>query len=118
MIPAPPRARGRGRSGLFLASGETRGGEAQAPQTRPGRCRRLPVGPRVSSIPPARAQPPITIVTSFGPASAAGIVVRRLTGEFTAMLGAPVVVKNTTGAAETIAANEVVRPRPDGNSLR
>ena len=72
----------------------------------------------MSSIPPARAQPPITIVTSFGPASAAGIVARHLAGEFTAMLGAPVAVKNTTGAAGTIAAKEVVRARPGGNSLR
>lgn len=67
--------------------------------------------------PPAKAQTPITIVTSFGSASAADIVARLLAAEFAPMLGAPVVVKNTTGAAGTIAANEVVRARPDGNTL-
>ncbi len=70
-----------------------------------------------SLAPPARAQTPITIVTSFGSASAADIVARLLATEFTPILGVPVVVKNTTGAAGTIAANEVVRARPDGNTL-
>lgn len=69
------------------------------------------------TVPPAKAQAPITIVTSFGSASAADIVARLLAAEFTPMLGVPVVVKNTTGAAGTIAANEVVRARPDGNTL-
>ncbi len=65
----------------------------------------------------AGAQTPVTIVTSFGSASAADIVARLLAAEFTPMLSTPVVVKNTTGAAGTIAANEVVRARPDGNTL-
>jgi tripartite-type tricarboxylate transporter receptor subunit TctC len=70
-----------------------------------------------SFVAPARAQTPVTIVTSFGSASAADIVARLLAAEFTPMLGVPVVVKNTTGAAGTIAVNEVVRARPDGNTL-
>jgi tripartite-type tricarboxylate transporter receptor subunit TctC len=70
-----------------------------------------------SIAPPAAAQTPITIVTSFGSASAADIAARLLAAEFAPMLGVPVVVKNVTGAAGTIAANEVVRARPDGNTL-
>lgn len=66
---------------------------------------------------PARAQAPVVIVTSFGPASAADIVARLLAAEFQPMLGVPFAVKNTTGAAGTIAANEVVRARPDGQTL-
>ncbi|GAA0581814.1 hypothetical protein GCM10009416_20340 [Craurococcus roseus] len=50
------------------------------------------------AVPPARAQAPIAIVTSFGSASAAGIVARLLATEFTPILGAPVVAKNTTAA--------------------
>jgi tripartite-type tricarboxylate transporter receptor subunit TctC len=65
----------------------------------------------------ARAQTPVTIITSFGSASAADIVARLLAAEFTPVLGVPVVVKNTTGAAGTIAASEAVRARPDGNTL-
>src|ERR687893_648583 len=70
-----------------------------------------------SFAPPAGAQTPVTIVTSFGSASAADIVARLLAAEFTPMLGVPVVVKNVTGAAGTIAVNEAVRARPDGNTL-
>lgn len=66
------------------------------------------------TVPPARAQAPITIVTSFGSAPAADIVARLLATEFTPMLDAPVVVKNTTGAAGTIASNEVVAPARTG----
>ncbi len=65
----------------------------------------------------ARAQSAVVIVTSFGPGSAADIVARLIAAEFQPMLGQPVVVKNTTGAAGTIAANEVVRARPDGMTL-
>jgi len=63
---------------------------------------------------PARAQAPIVITTSFGPASAADIVARLLAAEFQPIFNQPVVVKNITGAAGTIAAGEVVRARPDG----
>ena len=63
---------------------------------------------------PARAQAPVVITTSFGPASAADIVARLLAAEFQPMWNTPVVVKNITGAAGTIAAAEVVRAKPDG----
>lgn len=66
---------------------------------------------------PAKAQTPVTIVTSFGSASVADIAARLLAAEFAPMLGVPVVVKNVTGAAGTIAANEAVRARPDGNTV-
>jgi tripartite-type tricarboxylate transporter receptor subunit TctC len=67
--------------------------------------------------PSARAQAPITIVTAFGAGSAADIVARLLAAEFAPTLGANVVVNNITGAAGTIAANAVVRARPDGQTL-
>jgi tripartite-type tricarboxylate transporter receptor subunit TctC len=65
----------------------------------------------------ARAQSAVVIVTSFGPGSAADIVARLIAAEFQPMLGQPFVVKNTTGAAGTIATNEVVRARPDGMTM-
>ena len=66
---------------------------------------------------PARAQPANVITTSFGPAAATDVVARLLAAEFTQTLGQPYVVKNVTGAAGTIATNEVVRARPDGTNI-
>jgi len=66
---------------------------------------------------PARAQAPIVIVTGFGAPSAADIGARLIAAEFTTSLGRSVVVKSTSGAAGTIATNEVVRARPDGMTL-
>ncbi|WP_158292007.1 Bug family tripartite tricarboxylate transporter substrate binding protein [Paracraurococcus ruber] len=71
----------------------------------------------LASAGPARAQSAAVIVTSFGPASAADIVARLLAAEFQPLLGRPFAVKNVTGAAGTIAVNEVVRARPDGETL-
>lgn len=72
----------------------------------------------------ARAQPggppagaTVTLVTAFGAGSAADIVARLLAAEFQPAMGQPVVVNNVTGAAGTIAANQVVRARPDGTTL-
>jgi tripartite-type tricarboxylate transporter receptor subunit TctC len=66
----------------------------------------------------ARAQQgPVTIVTAFGAGSAADIVARLLAAEFGPILGAPVVVTNITGAAGTIATNQVVRGRADGQTI-
>lgn len=70
--------------------------------------------------PAARAQPQgatVTIVTAFGAGSAADVVARLLAQEFQPILGQPVVVNNITGAAGTIAANAVVRARPDGATV-
>jgi tripartite-type tricarboxylate transporter receptor subunit TctC len=64
-----------------------------------------------------RAQAPVTIVTAFGAGSAADIVARLLAAEFQPALGVPFVVNNVTGAAGTIAAAQVVRARPDGQTL-
>lgn len=66
---------------------------------------------------PARAQTPLVIVVNFGPGAANDVAARFMATEFTPILGVPVVVKNTTGAAGTIGAAEVVRARPDGNTL-
>ena len=66
---------------------------------------------------PARAQNTVTITTAFGAGSAADIVARLLAIDFAPLLGQPVVVNNITGAAGTIAANQVVRARPDGLTL-
>ncbi len=70
-------------------------------------------------VPAARAQTAgnITIITAFGAGSAADIGARLLAAEFPRLLGQPVVVNNITGAAGTIAANQVVRARPDGQTL-
>lgn len=62
-------------------------------------------------------QGPMVIVTGFGAPSAADISARLLAAEFTTLLGRPVAVKSTSGAAGTIATNEVVRARPDGATL-
>lgn len=65
----------------------------------------------------ARAQTPTVIVVNFGPGAANDVAARLLAAEFQAETGTPFVVKNTTGAAGTIGAQEVVRARPDGLTL-
>jgi tripartite-type tricarboxylate transporter receptor subunit TctC len=64
-----------------------------------------------------RAQSANVITTSFGPAAATDVIARLLAAEFQPLLGTPFVVKNVTGAAGTIATNEVVRARPDGTNI-
>jgi len=66
---------------------------------------------------PAASQPANVITTSFGPAAATDVIARLLAAEFAPMLGQSFVVKNVTGAAGTIATNEVVRARPDGTNI-
>ena len=71
----------------------------------------------LSHLATARAQSPVVIVANFGPGAANDVAARLLAAEFAPDLGAPFVVKNTTGAAGTIGAAEVVRARPDGQTL-
>ena len=65
----------------------------------------------------ARAQSPVTIVVNFGPGAGNDVAARIAAAEFQGELGQPFVVKNTTGAAGTIGGAEVVRARPDGQTL-
>ena len=64
-----------------------------------------------------RAQQANVITTSFGPAAATDVIARLLAAEFQPIFGTNFVVKNIVGAAGTIAANEVVRAKPDGTNI-
>lgn len=66
---------------------------------------------------PARAQAPITLVVNFVAGGPSDLMARFLAPELSQSLGAPVVVKNSAGAAGVIGAAEVVRARPDGQTL-
>ncbi|NOG71266.1 tripartite tricarboxylate transporter substrate binding protein [Roseicella sp. DB1501] len=66
---------------------------------------------------PLRAQQVNVITTSFGPAAASDLISRLLATEFSQQFNENWVVKNIVGAAGTIAANEVVRAKPDGSNL-
>lgn len=70
-----------------------------------------------AAVMPAAAQQTIVITTSFGPAAATDVIARLLAAEFTPIFNQNFVVKNVTGAAGTIATNEVVRARPDGTNI-
>jgi tripartite-type tricarboxylate transporter receptor subunit TctC len=65
----------------------------------------------------ARAQSPVIIVANFGPGAANDVAARLIAAEFARDFGQAFVVKNTTGAAGTIGAIEVVRAKPDGQTL-
>ncbi len=65
----------------------------------------------------AQAQSPITIVVNFGAGGSADRMARLIAPGMSEILGAQVVVKNTTGAAGAIGAQEVARARPDGTTL-
>jgi tripartite-type tricarboxylate transporter receptor subunit TctC len=69
------------------------------------------------SAPPALAQQANVITTSFGPAAATDVIARLLAAELQPIFGTNFVVKNIVGAAGTIAANEVVRAKPDGTNI-
>jgi tripartite-type tricarboxylate transporter receptor subunit TctC len=69
------------------------------------------------AIGPARAQAPVTIVVNFGAGGSADRMARLVAPGMQEVLGTPVVVKNTTGAAGAIGAQEVARARPDGTTL-
>ena len=65
----------------------------------------------------AQAQAPITIVVNFGAGGSADRMARLVAPVMSEALGASVVVKNTTGAAGALGAQEVARARPDGTTL-
>lgn len=67
--------------------------------------------------PPARAQAAITAVVNFAAGGATDIIARIMAPVLSDSLGAPIVVKNSAGAAGTIGAAEAARARPDGQTL-
>jgi tripartite-type tricarboxylate transporter receptor subunit TctC len=60
---------------------------------------------------------PITMVCGFAAGSATDVVARVVGQKLGDRLGQPVVVQNVTGAASTIAAENVIRSAPDGHTL-
>ncbi|SJZ59047.1 Tripartite-type tricarboxylate transporter, receptor component TctC [Enhydrobacter aerosaccus] len=60
---------------------------------------------------------PITIVCPFGPGTANDIIARQLAQDMMSTLGQSVVVDNRPGATGNIAADLVVKSRPDGYTL-
>lgn len=66
---------------------------------------------------PVLAQAPLTIVVNFGTGGSADRMARLIGPELAELMGSPVVVKNSTGAAGAIGAAEVARARPDGGTL-
>ncbi len=66
---------------------------------------------------PARAQSPITLVVNFVAGGPSDLMARFLAPELSQLLGAPIVVKNSAGAAGVIGAAEVARARPDGQTF-
>jgi tripartite-type tricarboxylate transporter receptor subunit TctC len=66
---------------------------------------------------PALAQGTITLVVNFVAGGPSDLMARLLAPELSQALGAPVVVKNSVGAAGGIGAAEVARARPDGLTL-
>src|SRR3954470_6298131 len=70
---------------------------------------------------PARAEDypvrPITIVVSLAAGSGMDTITRLYADKLSEALGKPVIVENKTGAATTLAANQVANARPDGHTL-
>jgi len=60
---------------------------------------------------------PITVIVDNGPGSAQDIWIRRVSGHLSEVLGQPVVIENKPGASGTMAADAVVRAKPDGYTL-
>lgn len=60
---------------------------------------------------------PINMVCGFAAGSATDVVARVVGQKLSERMGQPVVVQNLTGAASTIAADNVVRAAPDGYTL-
>lgn len=60
---------------------------------------------------------PVRLLIPFAPGASTDIIARKLGARLTPMLGQSVVIENRTGAAGTIATNEVARAKPDGHTL-
>lgn len=82
--------------------------------------------PQAPGLAQAQAQPqpqagypnkPINMVCGFAAGSATDVVARVVGQKLGERLGQPVVVQNVTGAASTIAAENVIRSAPDGHTL-
>jgi tripartite-type tricarboxylate transporter receptor subunit TctC len=60
---------------------------------------------------------PVTIVVSLAAGSGMDTITRLYADKLSEALGKPVIVENKTGAATTLAANQVANARPDGHTL-
>jgi tripartite-type tricarboxylate transporter receptor subunit TctC len=60
---------------------------------------------------------PVRFIQGFAPGGTTDIVARLLSPAFAAALGHPVVVENRPGAGGTLAAEALVRARPDGRTM-
>ncbi len=60
---------------------------------------------------------PIRLLIPFAPGASTDMIARKLGARLTPMLGQSIVIENRTGAAGTIATNEVARAKPDGYTL-
>ncbi len=60
---------------------------------------------------------PIRLLVPFAAGASTDIIARKISARLTPTFGQTIVVENKTGAAGTIAANDVARARPDGYTL-